>query len=150
MHKFLLLFIVLITSQLSAQNNFYIELGGVGGFGSLNYETSILKSNSTRFRAGLSFAKIDDNNGSVIILPFLLHHSFGEKHKLDFGVGQTLSVTTKGNFFVRMPLSIGYQIEPTDKRHFFRFAYTPIVSYLVNFQWEHWGGVAFGYKLFKK
>lgn len=128
------------------------ELAGSAGVGSLNFETTMLIRNPVDlvFRAGLSFAPIDKNNGTAIIFPVMVHMLLGKAdHKLDVGLGQAFSVTTRGSLFARMPFSVGYRFEPVEKRYYLRAAYTPIISYLFNFQWEHWGGITFGYRITK-
>ena len=132
------------------RHNVYFELGGSGGFGSFNYEKIFAHRNpKMRFllRPGLSFTPIDKNNGFALIFPVLVHGVYGEKHCLDVGIGQTFTITSKGQFFFRAPLSIGYRLEPKESRMFYRFSYTPIVSYLFDQQWEHWGGISIGYKI---
>ncbi|MGL4598608.1 MAG: hypothetical protein ACRCYO_13915 [Bacteroidia bacterium] len=126
------------------------ELGGSGGLASINYER-VFRQNESRkilWRVGFSLAPIDRNNGTVLVFPLMIHGVWGSsKHKLDVGIGQTISLSTKGSFFIRMPTSIGYRLEPAEKRYYWRFAYTPMFSYLVDFQMQHWGGIAFGYRL---
>ncbi len=126
------------------------ELAGSGGLASLNYERSFHKNDSRKFlwRTGFSLAPIDKNNGVVLVFPLMVHGVFGaSKHKLDVGIGQTISISTKAAFFILLPTSIGYRLEPSDKRYYWRFAYTPIFSYLIDFQMQQWGGIAFGYRL---
>jgi hypothetical protein len=162
--------IVLICSSFAgmAQKERFVtfELAGTGGVGSFNFEkcfreppalphTDVSGGPTDPFRlywrAGLSFAPIDKNNGVAIVLPFLVHATVGNgNHRLDIGIGQTLSVTTKGQAFILMPASLGYRYQPAEKKYYLRFAYTPIVSYLVDFQWQNWGGITFGYRLKSK
>lgn len=126
------------------------DLGGVGGVACINYSSPIkqLEKSTYLVRAGFSLAPIDRNNGSALIFPVLIHFNHGtKKHKLDLGIGQAFSITTRGSFFLRTPLNIGYLYEPEDKRFYFRAAYTPLISYLLDFQFEHWGGISFGFKL---
>ena len=128
-----------------------LELGGVGGFGSVSYSKTFASKNTIDFnyRVGLSYATIDRNNGAAFIFPVMVHATYGlSNHRVDFGLGQAITVTTRGSLFARMPLSLGYKFDPM-KRVYYRFAYTPIISYLFNFQWEHWGGGTFGFKLGK-
>lgn len=144
-----------------------LEIAGSGGFGSLNYEQELWSHKKTLplrdecfrqpdagfrldFRAGFSFTPIDKNNGIVLIFPVLVHGIWHkENHGLDLGIGQSFSVTTKGNLFVRMPLSAGYRFEPTDRNYYLRFSYTPLISYLIDFQYQHWGGITFGYRFLR-
>lgn len=129
--------------------NLYFELGGSGGFGSFNFEWNFNRKHTLRWmlRTGVSGTYIDKNNGVGFIFPVMVHAVYGRIHALDIGLGQAVTITTKGSAFVRMPLSIGYRLEPFDKRVFYRFSYTPIISYLLDFQWQHWGGITIGYKL---
>lgn len=134
------------------ERTIYFELAGSGGLGSFNYETKIkklkLEKYNLRWRFGLSYAPIDKNNGGALVFPVMLHSLIGKnQHYLDVGIGQSISITTKGNFFFLMPLSIGYRLDNNTNRHFWRFSYTPIVSYLLDFQWQHWAGITFGLKL---
>jgi hypothetical protein len=131
------------------RNTIYVELAGSGGFGSFNYEWNFKTKEQFRWmlRTGISGTYIDKNNGAALIFPVMVHGVYGKKHGLDVGFGQSLSITTRGSFFVRAPLSFGYRFEPEGKRMFYRFSYTPIVSYLVDVQWENWAGVSVGFKL---
>jgi hypothetical protein len=126
----------------------YFELGGSGGFGSFNFELTFKQQENFRwmFRTGISGTYIDKNHGVGCIFPVMVHCVYGQKHGLDMGIGQALTITTRGGVFLRSPLSIGYRFEPKSSRLFYRFSYTPIISYLVNFQWEHWGGISVGYR----
>ncbi len=126
------------------------ELAGSGGLYSINYEKIFVNEDVHKFnyRLGLSFVPIDANNGFIMIFPIMLHYVYGNSnHKIDFGLGQTFSITTKGNFFIMMPLSLGYRYEPKDNDYYWRFSYTPIVSYLFGFQYQNWAGITYGLKL---
>ncbi|MDB2656638.1 hypothetical protein N9Y60_01140 [Crocinitomicaceae bacterium] len=106
------------------------EVAGAGGFGSISYSKEFKKWDKLglEYRAGLSFVPIDKNNGNGIIFPLLVHATYGNgKHLADVGLGQAITVTTRGSAFVRMPTSFGYRLQ-TDGAMFYRFAYTPIVS----------------------
>lgn len=128
-----------------------IELGGSGGLGSINFEKEFFQNEKTRisFRTGFSFMPIDKNNGSVLIFPQMVQYRYGNgKHFALLGMGLTPSITTTlSGVYIRMPLSFGYGFEPPHKKYCFRMAYTPLVSFLFDLQWQHWGGVTFAYKL---
>lgn len=127
-----------------------LELLGSGGLGSVNFEHQVMDKDAVDLymRYGFSMAPIDKNNGTALIFPVMTHATFFKgSHKLDTGAGLSFTVTTKGSFFSRLPLCLGYRLQPEEKRFFFRVAYTPIVSYLFNFQWENWGGIGFGFKI---
>jgi len=126
------------------------ELAGSGGLASINFEKSFYQKEALnmKYRIGFSFVPIDKNNGSTLILPIMIHGVFGQtSHKLDLGIGQTVSVTTKGQAFILMPLACGYRFEPDNKNYYLRVSYTPIISYLIDWQWQHWAGVTYGLKL---
>jgi len=149
-----LIILLFLPAFLNGQKDHYLsfELAGSGGFASINYEKAFLQKEKTDFyyRLGFSFTPIDRNNGTAFIFPLMLHTTLGQgDHLLDLGIGQTITLTTKGSFFIRMPLSLGYRLAPTNKKHFWRFSYTPIISYLLDRQWEHWGGITFGYQIGK-
>lgn len=129
-----------------------IEAGGSGGLGSLNLERDFKRTEKWTFlwRTGLSYTPIDKNNGGGIIFPLMVHGLIGQNsHKLDLGIGQGITITTRGQFFARTPVVVGYRFQPADKSYYLRVAYTPLVSYLFDFQFQHWGGITFGYT-FKK
>jgi len=149
--KNILLFVAffLCTHQGVTQDRYIsFELGGSGGIASINFEKTltVLGSNRYSMRYGLSFAPIDKNNGNAFIFPVMIHGKWGKNnHFADVGIGQSFTITTRGSAFVRMPLSMGYRFEPENKRYYLRASYTPIISYLFNFQWENWAGLTFGY-----
>lgn len=131
----------------------YFELLGSGGFGSLNFEKQILRKNKTDFYwgAGFSIAPIDKNNGIGLVFPLMIHTLLGEKaHRLELGLGQGLTLSTKGSFFALTTAAIGYRYQPESKNWFCRLTYTPLISYLVDFQVQQWGGISMGYRLNKK
>lgn len=152
-----LLITVIAATNSTAQSTqkpyyFSFEIGGSGGLGSLNMERTFREKANCSFlwRAGLSYTPIDKNNGGSIIFPLMIHGLVGQKaHKLDLGIGQGISITTRGQFFVRTPIVVGYRFQPVDKSYYLRIAYTPLVSYLIDFQLQHWGGITFGYTFHK-
>lgn len=130
---------------------FTFDLGGVGGLGSINFEKTIYHQNkvAVAFKTGFSFMPIDRINGTSLIFPQMLHGIYGaKKHFMDVGIGLAPSFTTKfGGAYVRMPLSLGYRLQPEEKNFYWRIAYTPITSFLFDFQWQHWAGISFAYQL---
>lgn len=148
-------FLTLLSFQSFGQNHNYLsfELAGSGGVGSLNFEHAFYKKEKLEldYRIGFSAAPIDKNNGVALIFPLMVHGIYGSTaHKLDVGIGVAFTVTTRLSLFMKSPVSIGYRFEPVDKNYYLRLAYTPIVGYLVDFNWQHWGGFTYGYKFTKK
>lgn len=133
----------------------FLEVGGSGGLGSINYEASLFPSLRTdlhrnTWRAGFSVAPIDRNNGSALVFPIMINSLIGKKsHLLELGLGQGITVTTKGSFFMLTTAAVGYRFKPKEKPWFFRATYTPLVSYLVDFQVQQWGGLSIGYRFSK-
>ena len=124
------------------------EIAGSGGIGSINYEQCFLTKEKVAFtwRVGLSFAPIDKNNGAGIVFPIMVNTLIGKTaHKLEMGLGQGITITTKGNFFTLTTVVMGYRYQPETKNWFYRISYTPLISYLVDFQIQQWGGISVGY-----
>jgi hypothetical protein len=138
-------------SQEEKERSIYLEAGGSGGLGSINYEASILDGLSSEkvnytWRAGLSFAPIDKNNGTGIVFPIMVNSLIGaSNHRLELGVGQGVTITTRGSFFILATALIGYRFAAKNNLLFFRATYTPLISYLIDFQFQQWGGVSIGY-----
>jgi len=134
--------------EFNKRKSVYFEIAGSGGLGSINYEKLFWKKNITEFtwRAGLSFAPIDKNNGTGIVFPLMINSIIGKNaHKLELGLGQGITITTKGSFFALTTASIGYRYQPETKNWFYRVTYAPLISYLVDFQIQQWGGISIGY-----
>jgi hypothetical protein len=143
----LLPLLLLATFQLCAQRAVFLEAGGSGGIASLNYEQTFYKRANADFlwRAGLSFAPIDRNNGTGIVIPVLAEMITGRSaHHLELGLGQGITLTTKGKFFALTTVVAGYRWQKEEKPLFFRVSYTPLVSYLVDLQYQNWGGISIG------
>ena len=148
---FSLLVFSTLYSQKDKKRSVYLEAGGSGGLGSINYEASILNSLSSEkinytWRAGLSFAPIDKNNGTGIVFPVLVNSLIGtSNHRLELGVGQGFTITTRGSFFTLTTAIIGYRFDAKNNPLFFRATYTPLISYLIDFQVQQWVGLSIGY-----
>ncbi len=147
------------------EKNIFLELGGSGGLGSINYERTLWDVQGQRkirdncggkpiakhvftWRAGFGTSPIDKNNGWVLVFPAMVNVVYGlGNHKLEAGAGIALSVTTKGGFYMKSPAMIGYRFSPEDKRYFLRVNYTPIIGWWFDYQWQHWAGISLGYHL---
>lgn len=125
-----------------------IELLGAAGIGSINYERQFAANKNHRwmYRVGVGGSYIDKNNGAIFIFPLTTHFIVGKKsHYLDLSAGIAPSITTHFNAFVRAPLGIGYRFEHWYRRLYYRISYTPLVSFLLDVQYEHWFGATIGY-----
>lgn len=132
----------------SSKNSIFLELAGSGGLGSINFEQSFFQKSITEltWRVGLSFAPIDKNNGTGIVFPLMINALIGQNaHKLEVGLGQGITITTRGSAFTLTTVAVGYRYQPAQKSWFYRVSYTPLISYLVDFQTQHWGGLSIGY-----
>lgn len=147
---------------MSAQNrNLFLELGGSGGLGSVNYEwlkppkagsdeESQVNPWSRGIRVGMGFTPVDKNNGIVIVVPVMgtmIYNKNKSPHGIEISAGLAPSITTKGSWYVKSPLALGYRYEPDGKKLFYRVTYTPIVGWLVDYNWQHWAGISIGYKI---
>lgn len=150
----LLLFPLLADAQDALTQRYaFLEVAGSGGLGSLNYERPFLQKNNSTFtgRVGFSIAPIDKNNGFGLVFPVMANVMIGKNaHKLEAGLGQGITFTTKGSFFVRTTAALGYRYQPAEKRIFYRVTYTPLISYLIDFQVEQWFGASIGFTFHKK
>ncbi len=144
-----------ITGQISngTKRSLFFELAGSGGLGSVNFEQRFWEQNVTEltWRAGFSLAPVDKNNGIGLVFPVMVNVLLGEKsHKLELGLGQGITISTHGSFFALTTAVIGYRYQSADKKWFYRVSYTPLISYLVDFQIQQWGGLSIGYSLNNK
>lgn len=140
--------ILLAQNSTEKRKSLFFELAGSGGFGSINYESTFFKKPKLEatWRLGLSFTPIDKNNGVGIIFPIMANALLGENaHKLELGLGQGITITTKGSFFFLTTAAIGYRYQSTSKNWFYRATYTPLISYIIDRQLQHWGGLSIGY-----
>ncbi|MFN6077265.1 MAG: hypothetical protein ACK46Y_17050 [Fluviicola sp.] len=149
----LLLFFMINSFAFGQQQKFsglYFELAGSGGVGSFNFEKSFYVQEKVNYTwsTGLSLAPIDRNNGAGIVFPLMAHANIGKNaHKLELGLGQGITVTTKGSFFMLTTAVVGYRYQSPSKKWYYRIGYTPLISYLIDFQVQHWGGLSIGYTL---
>ncbi len=149
----LIFYLVFLVYPLFCQNDLkrqsiFFELAGSGGLGSLNYEQTFNSGKQVNFgwRLGLSLAPIDKNNGTGLVFPVMINALIGRNdHKFELCLGQGITITTKGHFFLLTTPAIGYRLQPARKNWFYRASYTPLVSYLVDFQVQQWAGLSIGY-----
>ena len=147
--------LLLITTELYCQKfvkkeSVILEIGGSAGVGSINYESVFSKKGKANllWRAGVSGLPIDKNNGFVFIILTTFGTLIGQgNNKLELGIGQGLSVTSKGKISSLATPIIGYRYQNAKKRLFFRITYTPLISYILDFQYQNWAGVSLGYNL---
>tara|TARA_B100001121_G_scaffold227241_1_gene200576 strand:- start:63743 stop:64204 length:462 start_codon:yes stop_codon:yes gene_type:complete len=152
MNKLILL--ILITFQIvlcfGQSKSIIIEVGGNAGLGSINFENIFKTKETSRlfFRAGISGTPLDQNTGFLLILPITFGGFIGNtEHFFEWGAGLSPSLTTKGGFFARGVINCGYRWENKSKPFFLGLKYAPLISFIVDFQYQHWAGITIGYKL---
>jgi hypothetical protein len=140
------------------RHSIYLEIGGIGGFGSVNYENVIALKNkfSLGFRGGFSTVHLVDYTRKFnpdLIFPVSVQVLYGTKHRIEIGVGQTISNfpatnMEKNPIHIRITnfsttFTVGYRFEHHKTGIFFRCGYTPIVE--KNKYYKHWGEISIGY-----
>lgn len=139
-----------------AKHQVYLEGGGSGGYGSLNYERIVHAKNkySLALRFGIGTYHVTDYTNKLnpdIILPIMVNAYYGQNHKMELGVGQSfISVVQHDANFkadrvsnLNTLFSIGYRYQKSTGGILFRFAYTPIIEY--NKHFRNWFGISIGY-----
>jgi len=138
------------------KNAVYLDLAGIGGFGSLNYSRHLYSIQHFDFDAfiGISSTKLKDFETKFnpqLILPFGIHATFGNKHYLELGIGSAYvnSVRANNNFdpervsTINGNATIGYKYQKKQGGFLFRAYYTPIFEQYKTI--KHWGGLSLGY-----
>jgi outer membrane scaffolding protein for murein synthesis (MipA/OmpV family) len=139
------------------KNNVFLEALGNGGYGSLNFERIIDQKPrlSIGLSAGISTFKTKDfkqNFNPDLIVPIGIRFYYGSnKSKLFFGIGQTMSSTSKLNtedfnpkrtYHLSANIMVGYRYD--FRRIMVQVAYTPMIE---NYdQYRRWVGLSIGYK----
>ncbi len=146
-----------IDTNQTSQNVLYIEGVGIGGYGSLNYERIIPVKANLRIglRIGISTYNITDYTTKFnpdIIIPIAINGLYGNNHKIEFGLGQTISNIVQANHSNWKPervtnlhanFTIGYRYQKDKGGVIFRCSYTPIIEFYEFYR--HWGGISIGY-----
>ncbi|MEM6965737.1 MAG: hypothetical protein AAF573_13295 [Bacteroidota bacterium] len=140
-----------------------LDIGGTGGYGSLNYEYSFFEKKSMVFsaRVGFSFFRFRDFErkwNPDLLFPFNVQlRKKWKNHSILFGVGQTISsiVKASADFSGKIRQNrwngnvlLGYRFQKTSKPFFFQITYTPLLERYERF-W-HWGGIGVGYNFIKR
>lgn len=149
---------IMVNAQdnVTVKNAVYLDLGGTGGFGSLNYSRKFFSINKFGFDAhiGISSTKFRDFQTKFnpqIIVPFGIHGTFGLKHYLEIGIGSAYvsSVIANDKFdpervsTLNGNASIGYKFQKQTGGFLFRAYYSPIYERFNKL--THWGGLSLGY-----
>lgn len=141
----------------TANNIMYLEIGGAGGYGSVNYERVIKSSKlfNLGVRLGAGTYHINDYTTEFnpdIIVPISLNAYYGKTHKVELDFGQVFSNTViadESNFEPDREsdfhsfFSIGYRYQKDTGGLVFRCDYTPVFEF--NSYFRQWFGVSIGY-----
>lgn len=144
------------TNQIS-QNTLYLEAGGIGGYGSLNYERIIPVKVNLKIgaRIGISTYNITDYTTKFnpdIIIPIAINGLYGNNHKIEFGFGQIMSSIIQTDLSNWKPdrkinlhanFTIGYRYQKDKRGIMFRCSYTPVIEFYKFYR--HWAGISIGY-----
>lgn len=145
------------SSLFNRKNMVHIEVGGIGGFGSINYERVIPLKNkfAVSGRIGLSTIRVYDFTTQFnpdLLLPLSINGFYGESHKIQVGFGQIIANSLTSNFATGEPqretnfhtnFTLGYRYQKAESRFVYGISYSPILAFQKNYQ--HWGGLMFGY-----
>lgn len=138
------------------KNLLFVEVGGAGGYGSVNYEYLVKKINKLKFSAkiGLSTYHLNDYTNKFnpeIIIPIGINAYYGKKHNIDVGLGQTITSIVYADNKKYQPkrrtqlntnLFIGYRYQG-EKGFLFKIGYAPIIENQTMFR--NWTSLTLGY-----
>lgn len=131
------------------KNTIYVEAGGNGLFGSVNYERQLAKEPGFGVRVGVGFYT---ENAFYLTVPVGINYLFKLNNNNSFiegGLGVTFarvngnlsnSYYSRGLSFNSFIPSLGYR-KQTEKNLMFRFSLTPVIN---NYGFVPWAGVSFG------
>ena len=140
-----------------ARNFVFFEVGGSGGYGSINYEYLVKKIKKLKLsvRVGASSYHLNDYTNKFnpdVIIPITINAYYGTKHNIYFGLGQAITSIVYANNSDYKPkrtnnsntnLSIGYRYQKEVGGIMFKIGYASIIEN--NNMFRHWFLLAFGY-----
>ncbi len=142
----------------SQQNVLYLEAGGAGGYGSLNYEKliDINKKIQVAARAGISSYRLLDYTNVFnpdIIMPIGVSMLYGKhKHRLEVGGGEAFVSMVQFDYmhwkprrivYTHVYSSVGYRYQKRQKGIVIRLFYVRMLEFSKYVR--HWGGCSIGY-----
>lgn len=136
-----------------------IELGGPGGYASMNFEKPFLQYKNTSFtiRAGFSTFHLRDYQNKFnpdLIVPLSIRAYTGKNHQLEIGAGQVITSIVVAdaeenkkmrNLNLHSQLALGYRYAPEGKRWMAAISYSPIIDR--SHGYRHWAALSFSYIL---
>jgi hypothetical protein len=141
----------------TARNSVYLEVVGIGGYGSINYERLLVWNQRLQLRAriGLStyhLRNYTDSFSPDFIVPIAVNGLYGKIHHAELGVGPTITNFSEvneenwqieRNTQLHLNFTIGYRYQKKEGGLVLRCAYTPLLIFTDSY--THWGGGSIGY-----
>lgn len=137
------------------EHHAFLEIGGPGGYGSLNYEHQwgISSLTSIVSRVGLSTYSLSDYTTRFnpdLIVPITGALVYGDNHMLEVGTGVSIaSIVTAGSDFTLQRdyryygnVLLGYRYQKSESKVVYRAGYSPLYSFQNFF---HWAFMSIGY-----
>lgn len=135
----------------------HLEVLGIGGYGSINYERAVfnVSKKMITLKAGLSAYQLKDFRNKFnpdLQFPLTINGNYGDKHKIEVGLGQVISTMVEVNQTDYLPsrmlyfhsvFLVGYRYQKYSRGLIIRINYTPLIEY--NQYFKHWAGMSFGY-----
>src|SRR5687767_3820233 len=137
------------------RNALFVEAGGIGGVYSIGWERRSRHCCMMPYYWHFGASVLPFGSRVIVDFPVSINIRYYLVRKWNLiaetGTGQVLILDVGGGKggTIRGTLNFGLWFEPKKDKCFLKFAYTPFYSYLYNFQYNHWGGIAFGYYLKK-
>lgn len=148
--SFLLISKLLLAQTAFKSNDLYLEAGGNGLFGSVNYERQLTKQSGPCVRIGVGFYS---ENAFYLTIPVGINYLFSLKNHssfIDAGLGATWAridgklfgndKNSNGDHFINFIPSIGYR-KHTKEDLMWRISITPVVN---KYSFTPWLGISVG------
>ncbi|MGL5788125.1 MAG: hypothetical protein ACRCX4_15115 [Bacteroidales bacterium] len=146
----------------NAKNAVYLDIMGIGGWYSLNYERILYSMNRLNLgvSAGVSANHLKDFTGTFNpdwSFPVSVNAFYGRTHHVEFGLGSTFASVVRANsdydpergLNINLGLTLGYRYQKPGGGFMFRAAYTPIIpvyrKYSEEGGFKNWLSVSVGY-----
>lgn len=138
-------------------HSIYLEIGGSGGFGSVNYQQFIFQKKELAIaaRIGISSYHLKDFQNKFnpdLLLPISFKALYGKTHKAEIGIGETFTSVIyasetnskpKRELTTHTHFILGYLYQQPKGGIIAGIAYTPILE--LNRHFRHWVGISIGY-----